>query len=280
MNLNLNLNLKKRLVFLKVATTGFQSVDKKDAPGDRIIEISIIKVDVDRTVKSHTKLLNPGIPIPESASKVNGITNEMVANAPAFAEIANGLYTFIGDADLAGFGISNFDVKFLTEEFNRAKLPFTIVNRSIVDTSSMFNVMEKRDFRAAAEKFAGTTLSDEPISSETSNNISAQILNGMIKNYSEDSRFQNSQPETLHKSFNKNKNSLDVNSKIIINKDGRPVINFGKYIGLLVADTMLAETNYYDWCLNVSDLAGDTKLLIKMITEKARAAQTQNTQNA
>ena len=33
MNLNLNLNLKKPLVFLKVATTGFESVDKKDNPG-------------------------------------------------------------------------------------------------------------------------------------------------------------------------------------------------------------------------------------------------------
>jgi DNA polymerase-3 subunit epsilon len=203
----------------------------------------------------------------------------MVANAPAFAEIANGLYTFIGDADLAGFKISSLDIKFLTEEFNRAGLPFTIVNRNIIDTSSIYNTMEKRDFRAAAEKFAGTTLSDEPISSETSNNISAQILNGMIKDYSEDSRFQNTQPETLNNNFNRNKKSLDVSSKIIINKDGRPVFNFGKYIGLLVADTMLVETNYYDWCLNVSDLAGDTKLLIKMITEKARASQSQNTQN-
>lgn len=276
MNLNLNLNLKKPLVFLKVATTGFESVDKKDNPGDRIIEVSIIKVDVDRTVKSHTKLLNPGMPIPESASRINGITDDMVANAPAFSEIANGLYTFIGDADLAGFSISNFDVKFLTEEFNRAGIPFTVVGRNIVDMSSIFNQMEKRDFRAAAEKFAGTTLSNEPISSETSNNISAQILNGMIQNYAEDSRFQNVQPETLHNTFNRNKNAMDVHSKIVLNKDGRPVFNFGKYKGLLVSDTMIAEPNYYDWCLNISDLAGDTKLLLKMITEKAQAAQSQN----
>lgn len=275
MNLNLNLNLKKPLVFLKVATTGFEPIDKQGAPGDRIVEVSIIKIDVDRTVKSHTKLLNPGRPIPESASKVNGITDDMVATSPTFKEIANGLYTFIGDADIAGFSITNFDLAFLTEEFNRAGVPFTVVGRSIVDTSSIFNQMEKRDFRAAASKFASQTLTGEPISSETANNISVNILNGMIKNYSQDERFQNTQPETLHTNFNKNKRSLDVQGKIILNQDGRPVFNFGKYKGLLISDTMIAEPHYYDWCLNVSDLAGDTKLLLKGITEKAKAIQSQ-----
>lgn len=275
MNLNLNLNLKKPLVFLKVATTGFEPIDKKDAPGDRIIEVSIIKIDVDRTVKSHTKLLNPGTPIPESASKVNGITDEMVANSPTFKEIANGLYTFIGDADIAGFSITNFDLAFLTEEFNRVGVPFTVVGRNIIDTSSIYHQMEKRDFRAAASKFASQTLTGEPISSETANNISVNILNGMIKSYSQDERFQNTQPETLHNSFNKNRGSLDVQGKIILNQDGRPVFNFGKYKGLLIADTMIAEPNYYDWCLNVSDLAGDTKLLLRRITEKAKTIQSQ-----
>jgi len=275
MNLNLNLNLKKPLVFLKVATTGFEPIDKSDATGDRIVEVSIIRIDVDRTVKGHTKLLNPGMPIPASASKVNGITDDMVANAPSFAEIANGLFTFIGDADIAGFSITNFDLAFLTEEFNRAGVPFTVVGRSIVDMSTIFNKMEKRDFRAAVSKFAGQTLSGEPISSETSNNITVGILNGMIKNYAEDERFQNTQPETLHNSFNRNRRSLDVQGKIILNQEGRPVFNFGKYKGMLVADTMIAEANYYDWCLNVSDLAGDTKLLLKRITEKAQAAQAQ-----
>ena len=271
MNLNLNLNLKKPLVFLKVATTGFQPIDKKDAPGDRIVEESIIRVDVDRTVKGHTKLINPGVAIPESASKVNGITDDMVANSPSFRDIANGLYTFIGDADIAGFSITNFDLMFLTEEFNRAGIPFTVVGRSIIDMSSIFNQMEKRDFRAAASKFASQNLSDEPISSETANNISVHILNGMIQSYSQDERFNNVQPETLHNNFNRNRRSLDVQGKITLNQEGRPVFNFGKYIGLPVADIMMAEANYYDWCLNVSDLAGDTKLLLKRITEKAQA---------
>lgn len=273
MNLNLNLNVKKPLVFLKVATTGFNPIDKKDSKGDRIIEISLIKIEADRTVKSGTTLINPGMPIPEQASKANGITDDMVANSPTFAEKASGLFSFIGDSDLAGFSISNFDLKFLTEEFNRAKIPFTVVGRNIIDMSSIYNQMEKRDFRAAAFKFASQDLTNEPISSETSNNISIQILNGMVTAYSEDERFKDVQAATLHQHFNKNKRALDVHGNIVLNQDGRPVFGVGKYKGLLISDTMIAEPNYYDWCMNISDFPGDTKLLFKRIVDKAKSAQ-------
>jgi len=273
MNLNLNLNIKKPLVFLKVATTGFNPIDKKDAKGDRIIEISLIRIEADRQVKTGTRLVNPEMPIPAQASQVNGITDEMVASVPPFKDIASGLFSFIGDADLAGFSISNFDLKFLTEEFNRAGIPFTVVGRNIIDMSSIFNIMEKRDFRTAASKFAGQELSEEPISSETANNISIQILNGMVTAYAADDRFKDVQAATLHQNFNRNRRALDVHGNIVLNKDGRPVFNIGKYKGLLVADTMIAEPNYYDWCMNISDFPGDTKLLFKRITEKAKSAQ-------
>lgn len=273
MNLNLNLNMKKPLVFLKIATTGLNPIDKKDAKGDRIIEISLIKINTDRTVSSGTTLINPEMPIPEQATKLNGITDSMVAGAPTFKEKSRGLFSFIGDADLAGYSISNFDLKFLTEEFNRAGVPFTVVGRDIIDMSSIFNTMEKRDFRAAASKFAGKELSEQPISSETANNISIQILNGMVTTYAADDRFKDVQAATLHQHFNRNKKSLDVHGNIILNSEGRPVFNVGKYKGLLVADTMIAEPNYYDWCMNISDFPGDTKLLFKRITDKAKSVQ-------
>ena len=277
MNLDLKLNLKKPIVFLKVATTGVDAFGKKGSKSaDRIVEISIIKINTDRTVKSGTRLVNPGKPITQEASAINGITDEMVASVPQFKDIAANLYTFIGDADFAGFSIKNFDLKFLVEEFNNAGIPFTIVGRKIIDTSTIFHTMEKRDFRVAASKFANQQLTDEPISSETANNISINVYNGMVDAYSADERFQNPTIDNLHASFNKN-NALDVSGKIILNKDGRPIFNFGKYLGLLIGDTMIVEQNYYDWCLNVSDLPGDTKLLLKQITEKARlAVQPQN----
>ncbi|MEK6829579.1 MAG: exonuclease domain-containing protein [Nanoarchaeota archaeon] len=277
MSLNLNLNLKKPIVFLKVATTGMEPLDKKDKPRDRIIEISITRIEADRkTVKTGTRLVNPGISIPAEATKINGITNEMVANMPTFDKIAQNLSSFIGDADFAGFSISNFDLKFLTEEFNRAGIPFTIYGRKIVDLSSIFNQMERRDFRTAASKFANHQLTDEPISSETANNIAVHILNGMVTTYGKDERFANANPDSLNDFFNRNKNSLDIHGKIVLNKEGRPVFGFGKYEKLLVSDILVSDPGYCDWCINASDLPGDTKVLIKRIFDKAKSSQQQN----
>jgi len=274
MSLNLNLNLTKPLVFIKVATTGMDAFGKKgEKTADRIIEISIIRVEIDRTVKSGTRLVNPETPIPAEATKINGITDEMVASVSTFKEIAANLFAFIGDADLAGFSITNFDLKFLVEEFNNAGVEFTIVGRKVVDTSSVFNTLEKRDFRAAASKFANQQLTDEPISSETANNISINILNGMVTSYANDPRLQNPSPATLHENFNRNKTSLDVRGNIILNAEGRPVFNFGKYKTHLIGEMMISDPSYYDWCVNASEMPGDTKLLLKKITDKAKQSQ-------
>lgn len=280
MSLDLKLNLKKPLVFLKVATTGMEPTQKRDSekPADKIIEISIIKIDTERQVQVATKLVNPEMPIPQEATAINGLTDADVANAQPFREIAANLYSFIGDADFAGFSLTNFDLKFLTEELNNAGVEFTTVGRKIIDLSSIFNTMEKRDFRAAVEKFTGKNLDDTPIKSETANIEAVNIFNGMVAAYADDARFQNTNPDTLHDNFNRNKRSLDLRGNIVLNKDGRPVFNFGKYKNMLIGDMLIADPSYYDWCVNVSDMPGETKLLLKKITEKAKASQPQ--QNA
>lgn len=278
MNLDLRLNLSKPIVFLKVSTTGDQPFERKDSASevDRIVEISLIKMDADRSVKSGTRLVNPEREIPNSTSMVIGITNEMVSDKPTFKDIASGLFSFIGDSDFAGFGISDFDLKFLVEEFNRAGIPFSINGRDIIDLSSIYNQMEKRDFQTAALNFAGIQL-DGNFNLEAKNNVAIKIFNGMVSNYSSDSRFSNPSAPSLNESFNENKGFLDVNRNIKLNEQGRPVFNFGRYKGKIVSEVMLEDNTYYKWCIEVSDLPRDTKVLIKRIVEKASSVK--NKQN-
>lgn len=276
MSLNLNLNLNKPLVFLKVATTGMEPLDKKGKKGDRIIEISITKINTDRTVKTGTRLVNPGIPIPQQATFINGITDSDVVNMPSFADIASNLYTFIGDSDFAGFSIANFDLKFLVEEFNRAGIPFTVYGRKIIDLSTIYHKMEPRDFRSATAKFTNYELKDAPIKSETTNNISIGILNGMVNEYSKfDEKFNNANVSVLDDNFNRNKRYMDIQKNIMLNNNNKPVFAFGKYSGMIISEIMKSDPGYCDWCINVSDLPGDTKLLIKKITDKAQTQAAQ-----
>lgn len=54
---------------------------------DEVIEISAVKVRAGQVIGEFTSLVNPGRPIPHSASAVNGITDDLVADAPLFCNV-------------------------------------------------------------------------------------------------------------------------------------------------------------------------------------------------
>lgn len=95
------------LVFLDVETTGF-------APSKcEILEVSAIKFDGGMIpVSAFTTLCKPHKPIPEEASAVNHITEDMVADAPAFNQVASALTDFIKGCHIAGHNL-DFDLRFI-----------------------------------------------------------------------------------------------------------------------------------------------------------------------
>src|ERR1035437_11050569 len=81
------LNLTRPLAFFDVETTGLSIAS------DRIVEISILKIfppDGGRK-ESKTLLINPTISIPKEVTKIHGITDDDVKDAPTFAQAANEL---------------------------------------------------------------------------------------------------------------------------------------------------------------------------------------------
>lgn len=80
--------------------------------GNDIIEIAAIKFVNYRPCEIFHTYLKPRKPIPEDASKVNGITDAMVEDAPKFSEIKPALQEFISDFTLVAHN-APFDVKFL-----------------------------------------------------------------------------------------------------------------------------------------------------------------------
>ncbi len=92
---------------------------------DEVVEISAIKVRKGRVVEEFNTLVNPKRPIPRRASQVNGITNEMVAEAPLFEEVLSDFFDFVGDDVLVGHNIGSFDMKFLYRDSRKfyGKIP-------------------------------------------------------------------------------------------------------------------------------------------------------------
>ena len=116
----MELNLTKPIIFLDLETTGI------NVATDRIIEISLIKINPDAEKEVLTQRLNPTVPVSAQAFAVHGISDEDLKDEPTFADLASRFLTFIGNADLAGYNAIKFDVPLLVEEFLRVDVDFDI----------------------------------------------------------------------------------------------------------------------------------------------------------
>ena len=98
----MKLTLKRPLAIFDLETTGL-NITK-----DRIVEIAVIKINVDGSEESYSKRVNPEMPIPLETSMIHGIYDEDIKDAPTFATIADELVAFLGDADLGGYNSNKF----------------------------------------------------------------------------------------------------------------------------------------------------------------------------
>ncbi len=94
-------------VIFDLETTGV------DVNTDEVIEISAIRVRAGEPVEEFSTLVNPGRPIPFNATQINGITDEMVSDAPEFSKAFKDFLDFVGNDVLVGHNIHRFDLKFL-----------------------------------------------------------------------------------------------------------------------------------------------------------------------
>lgn len=278
----MNIQIEKPIVVLKVHTTG-RNTDK-----DRIVQLSVTKYVNGQDPVSNTRLINPQMPIPEDASEYHGITDDQVSEAKTFSQVASKLAQFIGDADILGFGI-NFDVSILSEEMNRAKVPFSLKDRRIINLSEIYNKLKPRDIYAAIEEFTGKAVNPtRKFSTEEYNRASVAIINGMMDQYAGNTYTDRSGDEhqventvdSIHNIFSGSKSKLDFRGNIILNKDQRPVFRAGKYKDQIVTEVFATKDgkNYYDWIINKSEYPQDTKDVFMQLYNSTLNAQEEVTQ--
>jgi len=103
-----------RAIYYDTETTGIKSEK------DYIIEIAAYDPANDASFEMFVK---PKIPIPPDATKIHGITDEMVRDAYDFGEVGKQFTEFCeGDSILIAHNNDSFDIHFLREEFRRHDL--------------------------------------------------------------------------------------------------------------------------------------------------------------
>ena len=108
------------LVAFDLETTGLEP------RRDKIVEIGAVKFDNKGLIARFSTLINPGIPMPEEASRVNKISDEMLKGKPSLDEVLPDFLCFIRGAALAAHN-APFDCGFINEKLEKP-LPNTILD--------------------------------------------------------------------------------------------------------------------------------------------------------
>ena len=109
--------MQARLAIVDVETTG------SDPAADRVTEIAVLQAEAGVLTAQWSTLVNPGKPIPGVIQALTGISQEMVAAAPRFAEIAGELQERLAGRVLVAHN-ARFDYGFLRREFERAGIRY------------------------------------------------------------------------------------------------------------------------------------------------------------
>src|ERR1700761_5514485 len=174
----MKLNLIRPLAFFDIESTG------TNVGTDRIVELSVIKMNPDGREEVKTWRINPGMPIPLESSLVHGIYDEHIKDEPAFEALAASIAEFIGESDLAGYNSNKFDIPMLMEEFLRVGTPFELENRFFVDVQNIFHQMEQRTLKAAYSFYCNKEMVNAH-SAEADTRATMEVLLAQIEKYAD-----------------------------------------------------------------------------------------------
>lgn len=260
----MKLNLNRPLCVFDLETTGTQLTK------DRIVQIAIVRVNIDGTEQHFNRLVNPEMIIPDEIVAIHGISNDRVQNEPTIKDLAQEIADFIGDADLAGYNSNKFDIPMLAEEMLRAGFDMNLSNRHFIDVQNIFHKMEQRTLAAAYQFYCNQTM-DNAHDALYDTQVTWEVFKAQMEKYptlaaevSELAEFTRVGDFKL----------LDFAGRLAIDSKGNSIYNFGKHKGKTIRQVMKEEPGYYGWMLE-ADFPLYTKQCLKKEMEKIKAENQQ-----
>ena len=135
---------------------------------DRIVEIGAARVKDGVLGETYETLVNPLMPIPPGATRIHGITDEMVTAAPSVQDALPDFLQFIGQSVIAAHN-APFDMKFLITSAHQSG--FSITN-GVTDTLPLC----KKIFPELSNHRLGTVAAHLKLAHETAHRSLSDVL--------------------------------------------------------------------------------------------------------
>ena len=250
--MKLPFTLDRPLAFFDLETTGLNT------RSDRIVELALIRVTPQGDVLERVRRFNPGIPIPPESTAIHGISDQDVADEPAFSAVARSLADLLENCDLGGFNIRRFDLPLLLEEFKRAGVPFSVEGRRLIDAQTIFHREEPRDLSAAARFY----LSREHREAHTALGdirTTAAVLAAQLERYPE-------LPKDLDglNAYCDEASPLRTElDKWFVKRGQELVFRRGKHRGQPLGEVASSAPDYLQWMLGADDMDEEVLALVR-----------------
>ena len=237
----MELQLQRPLVVFDLESTGL------NPHYDRIVEIAALKVWPDGRQEHYEKRVNPERPIPPRVVRIHGISNQDVAGAPTFREIAGEICGLLHGSDLAGFGILQFDIPLLTAELKRVGVELDTSDVRVVDSKVIYHKREPRTLSAALEFYCNEEHTD-----------AHGAMEGQLQKY----------PDLAHRVDEldaycnpQDQDDIDPDGKLRWSDD-EVILDFGQKKGIPLRQMAHQEPQYLEWMLR-KDFSDDVKDIVQ-----------------
>lgn len=265
----MELNLNRPLLFFDIESTGL------NIPTNSIIELSFVKIFPGGEQRIKTWKVKPWDyvrrcqrPINPEASKVNGVTDDMLTDCPRFFEVIDEVLDWLKDSDLAGFNSAKFDLPMLSEEIERVRhfcgrqIDINLHEPLMVDVQNIFHAMEPRNLRAAYRFYCGGEDFDNAHTAEADTIATYEVLKGQLDKY--EGTLKN---DVKALSAYVGKRYVDFSGHLILGDDGEAYVNFGKHKGKTARQVYNTEPSYFRWIYDGS-FTLDTKRQFQLLEDK------------
>lgn len=236
----------ERMLAIDLEATGL------DPLTDRIVELAIVRVR-DGLVLLHERFC-PGVPIPQQATAVHGISDADVAHCDYFATRAADVQKMLEGAILLGYNSRRFDTVMLDAELRRAgEVGLDLATTQEIDLLRVWAESERRTLGLAVQRFLGHAHAGAHGALDDAE-VLVPLVHAMKRAWGLEDY------DLLHMSCPPGE--VDRSGRLRLNRGGKVVFNFGKHAGELVSE----HQDYLDWMLT-SDFPPDTMHAIRKLKE-------------
>ncbi len=223
------------------------------------MQIGIVTLLPDGARVSWQSLVRPGIPIPPEATRIHGISDQDVFDAPLLEEIASVIVSQLKDCDLGGFNCLRFDVPLLAEELHRVGVEWNHSAARIVDVQRIYHQLEPRNLGAAL-KFYCDREHEGAHDALADVQATADVLIAQLERYPER---MTGTVNFLAEMSGDRKRSPDPSGKLQFDDHGIVCLAFGKYKGWALENIGRSDPGYLQWLMTKAELPGTTLSIMR-----------------